>query len=72
MIPVATTNSPGRCNGQKQLGAQFLLHLGDLYYQPNDDLNVARTLSSAPLPTYAAIGNHDLPHSFDGELSNWF
>ncbi|MBT4806558.1 MAG: hypothetical protein HON79_03805, partial [Acidiferrobacteraceae bacterium] len=56
----------------KQLGAQFLLHLGDLYYQPNDDLNVARTLSSAPLPTYAAIGNHDLPHSFDGELSNWF
>ena len=56
----------------KQLGAQFLLHLGDLYYQPNDDLNVARILSSAPLPTYATIGNHDLPHSFDGKLSNWF
>ena len=56
----------------KQLDAQFLLHLGDLYYQPNDDLNVARTLSSAPLPTYAAIGNHDLPHSFEGKLSNWF
>ena len=56
----------------KQLGAQFLLHLGDLYYQSNDDLNVARMLSSAPLPTYATIGNHDLPHSFDGELSNWF
>lgn len=56
----------------KQLGAQFLLHLGDLYYQPNDDLNVARTLSSAPLPTYATIGNHDLPQNFDDELSNWF
>lgn len=56
----------------KQLGAQFLLHLGDLYYQPNDDLNVARTLSSAPLPTYAAIGNHDLVRSFDSELSHWF
>ncbi len=56
----------------QQLGAQFLLHLGDLYYQSNDDLNVARTLSSAPLPTYATIGNHDLPHSFDGKLSNWF
>ncbi len=56
----------------QQLGAQFLLHLGDLYYQPNDHLNVARTLSRAPLPTYAAIGNHDLPHSFDGKLSHWF
>ena len=56
----------------QQLGAQFLLHLGDLYYQPNDDLNVTHTLSSAPLPTYAAIGNHDLPRSSDSELKNWF
>ena len=43
-----------------QLGAQFLLLLGDLYYQPGDDLNVIQNLSRSPVPVYAAYGNHDI------------
>ncbi len=54
------------------LGAQFLLLLGDLYYQPGDDLNVLQNLSRSPLPVYAAYGNHDIVRSFDQHLLHWF
>ncbi len=56
----------------EQLGAHFLLHLGDLYYQVGDDHNVVRALSQSALPTYAAIGNHDIVRGFDRELRHWF
>ena len=55
-----------------QLGAQFLLLLGDLYYQPGDDLNVIQNLSRSPVPVYAAYGNHDIVRSFDQNLLHWF
>ena len=55
-----------------QLGAQFLLLLGDLYYQPGDDLNVIQNLSRSPVPVYAAYGNHDIVRSFDQQLLHWF
>ena len=38
-----------------QLGAQFLLLLGDLYYQPGDDLNVIQNLSRSPVPVLSLI-----------------
>jgi len=56
----------------EQLGAQFLLLLGDLYYQPGDDLNVIRNLSRSPVPVYAALGNHDIVRGFDQNLMHWF
>jgi len=46
-----------------ELGARFLLHLGDFNYQPDDyDLAIAN-FHNAPLPCYVAIGNHDFNDS---------
>ena len=42
-----------------QLGARFLLHLGDFNYQPGDYDNAIRLFNEAPLPCYVSIGNHD-------------
>jgi 3',5'-cyclic AMP phosphodiesterase CpdA len=42
------------------LGADFLLHLGDLGYSEDAFLEAEATLAGAPIPVYAAIGNHDL------------
>ena len=42
-----------------QLGAQFLLHLGDFYYQEGDYESAIDLFYNAPLPCYVAIGNHD-------------
>lgn len=42
-----------------ELGADFLLHLGDIYYEKGDFSRAAVNLNTAGLPTYAAIGNHD-------------
>lgn len=55
-----------------ELGAQFLLLIGDLYYQPGDDLNVLKHLTASPLPVYAAIGNHDVVRTWDRKLLHWF
>ena len=55
-----------------QLGADFLLSLGDIYYQPGDNENVLRHLSNSPLPVYAAIGNHDIVRGWDQNLLHWF
>lgn len=43
----------------KQLGARFLLHLGDINYQPGDYPRAIELFNNAPLPCYVAIGNHD-------------
>ncbi len=42
-----------------ELGAGFLLHLGDIYYEAGDFERAAVNLNAAAIPTYAAIGNHD-------------
>lgn len=42
-----------------ELGADFLIHLGDLYYEKGDFDRAAENLAQADIPVYAAIGNHD-------------
>ena len=42
-----------------QLGARFLLHLGDFNYQAGDYTSTISLLNSAPLPCFVSIGNHD-------------
>ncbi|MDZ7841952.1 MAG: metallophosphoesterase [Gammaproteobacteria bacterium] len=42
-----------------ELGAAFLLHLGDIYYEAGDFERAAVNLNAAAIPTYGAIGNHD-------------
>jgi len=41
------------------LGADFFLHLGDLQYTETGLQDASTILAAAPLPVYAAIGNHD-------------
>jgi predicted phosphodiesterase len=41
------------------LGADFMLHLGDLYYADSDFRALATALEKAPVPMYSSIGNHD-------------
>lgn len=43
----------------KELGCQFLLHLGDFNYTPGDYDNAVKLFHRAALPTYITIGNHD-------------
>jgi len=42
-----------------ELEADFLIHMGDFYYQKGDAERAPANLNAAALPTYAAIGNHD-------------
>ena len=51
-------------------GADFILHLGDLYYYP-DDLGAAhQRFNQSVVPVYTAIGNHDFrgPNGASHEL----
>lgn len=41
------------------LDADFLVHLGDIYYEKGDVQRAPAVLNAAAIPTYAAIGNHD-------------
>jgi len=41
------------------LGARFLLHLGDFNYQQGDYQRSINLFDQAPLPCYVSIGNHD-------------
>ncbi|MBX2847876.1 MAG: metallophosphoesterase [Acidiferrobacterales bacterium] len=45
------------------LGARFLLHLGDFNYQEGDYDNAIQQFNQAPLPCYVSIGNHDFNES---------
>ena len=42
-----------------QLGADFLLHLGDFNYQQEDYENAIKLFNAAKIPVYVSIGNHD-------------
>ncbi len=46
-----------------QLGARFLLHLGDFNYQPGDYDSAIKQFYNSPIPCYVAIGNHDFHES---------
>jgi hypothetical protein len=41
------------------LGASFLVHLGDFFYEPGDVWALQSTLARSPIPLYGALGNHD-------------
>lgn len=47
------------------LGAQFVIHLGDLHYAPGEIHTSARIIEDSPVPVYVAIGNHEFG---EGEL----
>jgi len=42
-----------------QLGAKFLLHLGDFNYQEGDYDRSVQAFNNSPIPVYVSIGNHD-------------
>ncbi|MCH2190138.1 MAG: metallophosphoesterase [Gammaproteobacteria bacterium] len=42
-----------------QLGAKFLLHLGDFNYQAGDYERSVKSFQDSPIPCYISIGNHD-------------
>lgn len=41
------------------LGADFLLHAGDIYYEKGDFHRASLNLNDSEIPVYSAIGNHD-------------
>ncbi len=41
------------------LGAKFLLHLGDFNYQEGDYDRSINAFNNSPIPVYVSIGNHD-------------
>ena len=52
------------------LGAKFLLHLGDFNYQDGDYQRSIDAFNNAPLPVYVTIGNHD--HHNNGAIYSRF
>ena len=46
-----------------QLGARFLLHLGDFNYQAGDYDNAVKQFHNSPIPCYVSVGNHDFHES---------
>ncbi|RMH02261.1 MAG: hypothetical protein D6702_09230 [Planctomycetota bacterium] len=53
------------------LGADFLLHVGDIVYYEDDADAAAAALREAPIPVFAAIGNHDFHGGSRGRF-RWF
>lgn len=53
-----------------QLGAEFLLHLGDFNYQKGDYARAIKLFQNSPLPIYVSIGNHDFHEN--GNIYNQF
>ncbi len=47
------------------LGADFFLHLGDIEYEEDGILHAAQLFQQAPIPVFAAIGNHDFHRGLD-------
>lgn len=46
-----------------ELGAQFLLHLGDFNYSDGEYDTAIKQFNDAELPCYVTIGNHDFHHN---------
>ena len=47
----------------KEIGAQFLLHLGDFNYTDGDYILAIDHFKNASIPVYVSIGNHDFNNS---------
>jgi Icc-related predicted phosphoesterase len=47
------------------LGADFLLHLGDIEYSDGELELAAKAMNAARIPTYTCIGNHDFHDGLD-------
>lgn len=47
----------------EQLGAHFMLHLGDFNYSPGEYQAAIEKFNSAPYPVFVSIGNHDFNDS---------
>ncbi|HJP08610.1 MAG: metallophosphoesterase [Arenicellales bacterium] len=56
----------------QQLGAHFILHLGDIYYQLGDYDRAVAALAGSPLPVYTTAGNHDVHKGLDWSLADQF
>ena len=54
-----------------ELEADFLLHLGDINYQPGDFTSALAAFDGAGIPSYVAIGNHDFTGG-DGSIHEIF
>ena len=50
-----------------QLGADFMLHLGDIYYEKGDLERASGHFHDADIPAYSAIGNHDFNDNWHAE-----
>ncbi len=42
-----------------ELGAEFLLHLGDFHYRPGEYEGAIKAFKEASIPSYVTMGNHD-------------
>ncbi|MDP6849788.1 MAG: metallophosphoesterase [Planctomycetota bacterium] len=51
-----------------ELGADFVLHLGDISYSAADFPAAAITWNKSPIPVYTAIGNHDFRGHVDSPI----
>ncbi len=49
----------------KQLDAEFVIHLGDIYYGETDSQTAPLILNQSPVPVFTAIGNHDFHDGFN-------
>lgn len=43
----------------KQLNADFVMHLGDMFYSHQDVHSALATINNSPVPVYSIYGNHD-------------
>lgn len=55
----------------RQLGADFILHVGDINYQKQDLLVLGDVLAKSTIPVYMAIGNHEF-HEDGAILHQYF
>ena len=51
-----------------ELGAHFILHVGDIAYTDADATAASKTWNASPIPIYTAIGNHDF---HGGHRNRW-
>ena len=49
----------------KQLNADFVVHLGDMFYSPQDVHSAFNIIQNSPVPVYNVYGNHDYRNGED-------
>ena len=56
----------------KQLNADFVVHLGDMFYSPQDVYSAFNTIQNSPVPVFNIYGNHDYYNDGKYPLKNTF